>query len=103
MPPESEETMPPKRILLKQALNRLAKTDDGKVVLRHIMEVSGFKDYSAVFLPSSEYNVYAMVHNEAIRSFYLSLRKLIAPTILDVIETNEEIVCEINDIEDSIS
>lgn len=61
-------------VKIQAALNRLAKTDDGIMILRYIKWVCKF-DESALYLsPDGKIDSQSMIYNEAIKFVYRSIR-----------------------------
>lgn len=61
-----------------RAVKAVSKSDDGVVVLRHLMTMCGFKDPSITANPNTgEINTWATNYNEARRNLWLEFRKLI--------------------------
>jgi len=72
---------------LRQAVERLAKTPDGQVVFRHLMEICDFSRSSIVMnQQTTEINPMSTVYMEARKTIYYHFRNLIPVESLKQIE-----------------
>lgn len=63
---------------LKEAMARLSRTQDGRVVLRYLMAQCGFtKPSISINETTREINIQATLYDEARRNLWLSMRKFI--------------------------
>lgn len=82
---------PPKPTEFVSALRRVANTADGRIVLREIMNMCGFKAVSTVANPQTgEIYPISVIYNEARRNLWLALRGKIPIKNLNVIEAEQE-------------
>lgn len=72
---------------LRQAFARLAKTEDGIKVMRHIMAECGFKESSMV-MNAATHEILPMssLWNESKRGVWIDIRKMIPHKQLNIIE-----------------
>lgn len=74
--------------VVKRALDRLAKTEDGKIFLNYLMRECGFARSSiTVDATSLEINTLSTIYNEARKTVYYKVRELIKQEDLIEIET----------------
>lgn len=72
---------------LMDAYKRLAKTEDGQMVLRDIMEYCGFKNIATVLDSKTlQIDTVKTVYNDARREVWAGLRKKIPFNLLNQIE-----------------
>lgn len=80
---------------LTRCINTTFATEDGRVVLQHLMEICGYQKTSITGDPrTGELQDRGTFYNEARRAVYLELRRLVRPDILKQVEfttTIEEI------------
>ena len=83
---------------LKRAYNRVARTKDGQVIFNHIMRLCGFAVSSLVLdRNTSEICVQSSLYNEARKTVYYELRKMIDKECLEDIEYLKEEKEDAND------
>jgi len=76
---------------IKKAVGEVAKTHEGKIMLRHLSKFCGFTSTDSRWNPvSGELNPYAIINNSAIRNVYLEIRQHIPEGLLLEIEYREE-------------
>jgi len=88
-PPKKEPRRGKKQVSenkVEVAANIVFATEEGKQVLRHLKNVCGFDVSSVVLNPDNEVQDRGTLFNEARRTVYLDLRKLIKPDILKDVE-----------------
>lgn len=72
---------------LRRAVNRIAETEDGKIVFNYLMALCGFSVSSLVINPvSNEINSKSTIYHEARKTVYYNLRGLIEKEHLKEIE-----------------
>lgn len=80
-----------KRAELRGAINAVAKTPEGKKVLRWIKNYSCYGKSSMIIDPSTgEINTVGVVYNEARKDIYYGLRSFLDPKNLKEIELEED-------------
>lgn len=63
---------------LREAANMVAASNEGLILLKYILDLSGHKKHKAVVDPTSgEINIQSTVYNVARESLYLSVSKLL--------------------------
>lgn len=73
--------------IVKRVINRLAKTQDGRVLFKYLSELCGFSVSSIVIDPNSgEINTNSTLYNEARKTVYYRIRQFIQKEDLKVIE-----------------
>lgn len=72
--------------LKSHAYTGLASTNEGRLFLYFMMKDCGYNATSLVMNDSKEINRDAMIINEALRNFYLNIRKFIPTELLKEIE-----------------
>ena len=76
-----------KQDLVKRALNRLVKTQDGKVFINWLMDICGFATSSIVVdVHTGEICLNSSIYNEARKTIYYKVRSLIKAEDLKEIE-----------------
>lgn len=74
--------------VVKRALDRLAKTEDGKIFLNYLMRECGFaKSSITIDTASLEINTLSTIYNEARKTVYYKVRELMKQEDLIEIET----------------
>lgn len=74
---------------IKQAFETIAETEEGRVVLKYLMQVCQYQVSTLSMDPQSqEINPLALVHNEARRRLYLHIRAFIPVAIRRKIENS---------------
>lgn len=90
-----QEQQEKRRAKLKRCVNTVFSTEEGRVVLHHLMELCGYQKTSIVGDPrTGDLQDRGTFYNEARRAVYLELRRFIRPDILKSVEfttTLEEI------------
>lgn len=72
---------------LKQAINLVAATDEGRILLKFVMDLSGHNKHKAVVNPQSgEINLQSTSFNLGRDSLWLTLKAKIQPKYLKLIE-----------------
>lgn len=79
------------KLELRANFDAVAKTPEGKKVLRWIMDYSGYGKTSMIMNPTTcEINAVGVVYNEARKDVYYAIRRLLSPNFVNEIEKMEE-------------
>lgn len=88
---EAQKLVMKKRAELRGAINAVARTPEGKKVLKWIKNHSCYGKSSMIIDPSTgEINTVGVVYNEARKDIYYGLRSFLDPTNLKEIELEED-------------
>ena len=87
----AEEIAKKLRAELRANFDAVAKTPEGKKVLRWIMNYNGYGKTSMIMNPNTcEINTIGVVYNEARKDVYYAIRRLLSPNFVNEIEKMEE-------------